>query len=545
MNFLKDEQYYMDRYDLITINICLERIKLLKKVFAKMNQSDKLSKFTEEEIQRNKNYFTNMQLIEIKLDRYKKRAEKIEKDIEEDRKLQDAQDNTLPPQNIKCDKCKIDMQASSGDVMNHFSKPIRVLFFFDCPKCKKRKAHYENGEIWKYTPTPCAKCGGKLKTKYSFKSDISTITTTCSKCDYRNEDVHNHKVEEEKRQKHEKEDKDLLEKYRDSFCMKKKEAEDYIKAFDEMDFANQVYKYELQKYDDVAYEKSDKLKKLSVTDLEDLLNAKLPKLKFNRLTFKEPKIDVFVEIEFTTQDMDSSRRKRESERLLQKLLKDTLELTNWRLMIPGISYRLGYLSGKLKGYEREDDILKLLGKKEENPKIELDKEKLLKYQTSGSIGLARLSAEYEGQRKIRLKRFKDEPNGFLLNDKEDSWYTCNFCGSSTPSNKTWWMPEAITCTDCHNNILKGLIPKEILGNDKLWFTSYHLNSEYGLHSATVRKYIRTGELISRDLKNSEGNQYFAFFLAKENKDFFTTHFKKAKRKQKWHFVDEKGKIVWL
>ncbi len=31
-------------------------------------------------------------------------------------------------------------------------------------------------------------------------------------------------------------------------------------------------------------------------------------------------------------------------------------------MSEGINYRLGYLSGKLKGYEREEDLIKIVAK---------------------------------------------------------------------------------------------------------------------------------------------------------------------------------------
>jgi hypothetical protein len=45
---------------------------------------------------------------------------------------------------------------------------------------------------------------------------------------------------------------------------------------------------------------------------------------------------------------------------LQKLVKKTLIGTNWRLMTQGIDYRLGLLSGRLRAYESEEDLLKLV-----------------------------------------------------------------------------------------------------------------------------------------------------------------------------------------
>jgi len=44
----------------------------------------------------------------------------------------------------------------------------------------------------------------------------------------------------------------------------------------------------------------------------------------------------------------------------QKVIKTALDPTNWRLMTAGLSYRLGYLSGSLKGYEWEEDLMEIV-----------------------------------------------------------------------------------------------------------------------------------------------------------------------------------------
>ncbi|TXG76825.1 hypothetical protein E6P97_02860 [Patescibacteria group bacterium] len=43
---------------------------------------------------------------------------------------------------------------------------------------------------------------------------------------------------------------------------------------------------------------------------------------------------------------------------LKKLVDNTIEGTNWRLKSDGISYRLGYLNGRVKAYEGEEDLKK-------------------------------------------------------------------------------------------------------------------------------------------------------------------------------------------
>lgn len=53
----------------------------------------------------------------------------------------------------------------------------------------------------------------------------------------------------------------------------------------------------------------------------------------------------------------------DSKNNLRRLIKKTLEKTNWRLTSEGVDYRLGYLRGKLKGYEEESDIIELIRKR--------------------------------------------------------------------------------------------------------------------------------------------------------------------------------------
>ena len=45
---------------------------------------------------------------------------------------------------------------------------------------------------------------------------------------------------------------------------------------------------------------------------------------------------------------------------LKKAITKNLQGTNWRLMSDGVDYRLGMLSGRLRGYEREEDLLELV-----------------------------------------------------------------------------------------------------------------------------------------------------------------------------------------
>lgn len=74
----------------------------------------------------------------------------------------------------------------------------------------------------------------------------------------------------------------------------------------------------------------------------------------------KPMIGKDVTVEFSVQDAKPDRKEYDSVHELQKLIKVALEATNWRLMSDGISYRLGFLTGRFHAYEREEDLAELM-----------------------------------------------------------------------------------------------------------------------------------------------------------------------------------------
>ena len=122
-----------------------------------------------------------------------------------------------------------------------------------------------------------------------------------------------------------------------------------------------------QKRTDPDYIKVSELKKLSVVELEKLITETMEKEKYIKFIMGKPDIDRYVIVPFTIQDADSSRVEADSIRKFHKAIKKALEGTNWRLMNEGVNYRLGYLSGRLKGYEQEEDLLQLVKANQEMP----------------------------------------------------------------------------------------------------------------------------------------------------------------------------------
>ena len=90
------------------------------------------------------------------------------------------------------------------------------------------------------------------------------------------------------------------------------------------------------------------------------MSAVLKKEGYINLELSKPEIKKDVIIEFTVQDNKTDRGEYDSRIQVQRILKKKLEATNWRLMNDGASYRLGILTGRLRGYENEEDLLRLV-----------------------------------------------------------------------------------------------------------------------------------------------------------------------------------------
>lgn len=76
----------------------------------------------------------------------------------------------------------------------------------------------------------------------------------------------------------------------------------------------------------------------------------------------KPEIGKAVYVGFNCLDAKSDRSDYDSRKHLKKIVDETLENTNWRLMSDGISYRLGYLNGRVRAYEHEEELKQLVMK---------------------------------------------------------------------------------------------------------------------------------------------------------------------------------------
>ncbi len=411
------------------------------------------------------------------------------------------------------------------DLENAYEDNPYMLFMFECIKCKKKRSIKEDGSEWVYKKPKCPKCKSVLdiQIKIYKKADTTTFIDKCTKCSYKSVDVSDHKKWKLEQEAKDKRNKELLEKYRDEFCFSDEKGKEMVDAFDALEFGQEVYEYEKSKYDDPTFEKGISINKIGIVEVEKLLNDVLNMEKYIKFSTDKPEIDRYVIVPFSLQDGDSLRNKRENLRDLEKLITKTLDGTNWRLLSGSLMSRLGFISGKLKGYEQEEDLLEISGYKKVKEK-KLDPEKVAKYAGNNIVELARMNGKFAGIENMRKRRLIKEPDGFLLEDTGSS-YTCTICHEQSLTGETWWVPDALWCANCKSNIDKGVIPKLVREDehDKTWFTDSDIRYDYDLKTPTIRKLDRDGVLHPRNLISNQGGSYCTVYLVKENKEFFKTY----------------------
>ena len=362
---LQNETYYQDLYDLHTIEECLRAVDYWKGASKKVSNSEELKDLSEKEKARHFAAALNMDLYQKKGYRYEHRASTIQEWIRRARGDDEKIANTLIPQNITCPQCSREMEVIFKDL---YPDSSRVLFFFECPLCHKRKGVFDNGETYVSSPELCPRCKKELKVLHSKDGKVLVWKKNCKACGFKETEVDDWNQKDEERQKKGASDKELLKKYRSRFCMSDKEGQDYIEGTRRLKMIVDLLENAKHKATDPDCQKVAKLKRMTVVELEKLVSEIIEKEKYIKLMLEKPEIDRFVIVPFTAQDADSSRKENASICKLNRIVKKALEGTNWRLMNEGVHYRLGYLSGRLKGYEREEDLLVLVkgGKRRNN-----------------------------------------------------------------------------------------------------------------------------------------------------------------------------------
>jgi len=300
----------------------------------------------------------------IKGERYRRKNETIQKWMDSDEKTQRIFDEAIPHDDVFCTECGGKTSVAHKTLHDAYEKEPRVSFMFECQSCNKRQIFYSDGSAWDFQRDTCPDCGTELKTKYDDckKSEVLTITDYCPNCDYKNVDVSDFKANREKREKEKAHDEYLLKEYREEFCLNDKNGPNYVSSLERlMEFGKEMEERKKKEANPV-FKKAKKLKKLKLNQLKELLSKNMTKEKYVDLQFGKPDIGKYVIVDFTVNDSDDDRSEYDSQSNLKKFLTKTLKPTNWRLMSDGLRYRMGILTGRLKAYEGDEDLMRIINK---------------------------------------------------------------------------------------------------------------------------------------------------------------------------------------
>lgn len=354
---LRERQQYEDRYDHITVYLA----RLDMKSFLDFREKW-LEKMPDNEENKHRNpwhlnHFYMMMVGNNLVDRYNEREQAILTMIDED----EARDARLTAARLSsephCEHCsktglriidKIFMHKEGQDEDD-------VLLTLRCPHCEKNTAVWEDGSPWGHRHTKCPKCKVVMETKSSRRGQVITTTYTCPNC------AHTYKDKLDLKRENEPVDPDY-EGDRRIYCLQdekvRKEHQEAKFRFDDLiRFAKEHKEKEDNKH---IYDAMKEMKKPKIAELTPLLQPLLEKAGYTDFSIDKPEIGKDVFVDFSCLDAKPDRNDYDSRKTLEKLVKKVLEDTNWRLMSDGISYRLGYLSGRVRAYEREEDLKQLV-----------------------------------------------------------------------------------------------------------------------------------------------------------------------------------------
>lgn len=345
--FLKDRSYYENLYDNWMIEDCIR----LKSTWIEMWKQEKYKDL---------NLWKRVEWLIIirKSDWYEEREEKIDKMMRDDEKRDELLENSIPFENKHCRNCNWLLEYEFKEFYSwNLNVADRILFFYKCTDCWKRQWIYSDWEEIVSKPKLCNKCNEIINHKARFEWDILIEEFNCNDCWNEYIEKSDFSVKKEIKRK-------ITEKERLKYWYNKKESDDYIESFSRLDDIHKTIMEQKEK--DIKkdlYEKAKKLNKLNIVWLQKLLNKEFENTKFSEFKVNSNKqVKRWLEIEFNLFfDWDFWENPQLE---LNKLFDKILINTNWKAIKDSIYEKLGSISGRLIGYDNEDDLVELIEKRD-------------------------------------------------------------------------------------------------------------------------------------------------------------------------------------
>lgn len=383
MQYVKERSYYEDLYDRLTVETARRGMRYYEDFYKDFE--DKLPK--NEKIDRPGNAFLlNVFYMETVgndlLRRYEERESTITGWVARDEAKDTQLENARLTEEPTCCHCsKQGLRIISKDLMHRSEKaeyddPEAVLITLRCTHCQMNSAFWEDGSVWMPKSNICPKCSNELVHKAAKTKTAITFTYSCTSCKY------SFKEKLDLRDKKEEVDPNFS-KDRTHFCLRDTEFHDRLfkMRHDFLEMARLGKEFKEKEDNKHIYDAIKEMKRPKIAELSSILSPSLKKAGYIELSLDKPELGKDVFVGFNCLDGKSDRSDRDSEKTLKRTIESALSGTNWRLMSNGINYRLGYLSGRLRAYEREEDLKKLVGdveRKAKKPTYIRDKPKTLK-----------------------------------------------------------------------------------------------------------------------------------------------------------------------
>ena len=359
---LKERKYYEDLYDKFTVEDARRRMVYYEDFYTEFES--KLPKG--ETLDKPGNAFLlNVFYMETVgndlLNRYENRDTKIIEWIARDEAKDEQISNARLTEEPYCHHCgKHGLRITDKSLMHrgenyNIDDPEEVLFMLQCPHCNKNSAFWEDGTAWKVKPTACPKCQSEVTHKTTKTKKTITITYTCKSCGHSFKDKMDLSSKKEIPNPN-------FDKDRAHFCLQDKEFRDRLFKMRE-DFRGMAElgkKFKEREDNKHIYDAVKEMKKPKIAELVPLLAPVLEKAGYIEFHLDKPEMGRDVYVGFSCLDSKPEREDYDSRKTLKKLVEGTLSSTNWRLMSDGISYRLGYLNGRVKAYEGEEALKELV-----------------------------------------------------------------------------------------------------------------------------------------------------------------------------------------
>lgn len=337
--FRKPDQYYADQYDRATIR----ELKRLEKEAEENEYPLVLKNFGRSTIRK---YHLLSKLYDTAVNRAQSRENTIRQWQEEDERKDKLVQRNPVPKSIKCNTCNAEMFLCSHMFERN---DAAILFVFECRKGHApRRLIHPDGTEHIIRKRRCNSCNYELETTSERKARKIIVIDTCSGCG---------KVTIDELEFHKKPEL-IKEDDRKRYCL------DFLGKQTILQDLKSIYALsefiKLDTSEKQAKEESgfDKVERVNVPQMEDRLIKLCEEIGYTKFKFETPASGRFLTVRFSAQD-PSNRTEQESIKKLTKAIKACVFSTNWRLVTTGITYQLGFLTGQLKAYTADEDIMKI------------------------------------------------------------------------------------------------------------------------------------------------------------------------------------------